>query len=90
MVKQDLINETAERTGFARSDVEIMFDGLFDAMREALANGDDVKIRQFGTFTVKAFDAREGRNPNTGEVITIPARKRIRFKGSRAIEDAMN
>ena len=85
MVKQDLINETAERTGFARSDVEIMFDGLFDAMREALANG-----RQFGTFTVKAFDAREGRNPNTGEVITIPARKRIRFKGSRAIEDAMN
>lgn len=88
--KQDLINRTAERTGFAKSDVEIVLDEAFDVIRDALVEGADVRIRQFGTFSVKSYDERTGRNPNTGEAIAIPAKKKVRFKVAKTLNDAVN
>lgn len=90
MTKQDIINVTAERNGFTKNEVEIMLDELCQTIREALIEGNDVQIRQFGTFSAKAFNERQGRNPGTGESITIPARKRVRFKASKTFENSMN
>lgn len=55
----------------------------FDTIREALRNGDKVVISNFGTFRVKARQARVGRNPKTGETVDVPPRKGVRFKASK-------
>lgn len=55
----------------------------FDIIKEALRRGDKVVISNFGTFRVKARQARSGRNPKTGEVVNIPPRRGVRFKASR-------
>ncbi|HVE12753.1 MAG TPA: HU family DNA-binding protein [Elusimicrobiota bacterium] len=55
----------------------------FDTIRDALKNGEKVVISNFGTFRVKARQARQGRNPKTGESVSVPPRKGVRFKASK-------
>lgn len=55
----------------------------FDAIREALRNGQKVVISNFGTFRVKARQARQGRNPKTGQTVSVPPRRGVRFKASK-------
>jgi integration host factor subunit beta len=55
----------------------------FDAIRDALRNGQKVVISNFGTFRVKARQARQGRNPKTGQSVAVPPRRGVRFKASK-------
>lgn len=55
----------------------------FDTIRQALNGNEKVVISNFGTFRVKARQARSGRNPKTGETVSVPPRKGVRFKASR-------
>jgi integration host factor subunit beta len=91
MTKADLILHLAERNPqFSKRAVERMVDTIFDEITAALARGDRVELRGFGTFSVKKRDARTGRNPRTREIITVEARANAYFKTGRALRKGLN
>ena len=74
MTKRGLIERVAEQTShISKRDTEIVVNTIFDSMKEALKRGERIEIRGFGSFQVKVREAREGRNPKTGEDVHIPA-----------------
>ncbi|NLZ92884.1 MAG: HU family DNA-binding protein [Firmicutes bacterium] len=89
MNKSELISVVAEKTGFTKKDTEKVVNAVFDGIGEALAKGDKVQIIGFGTFDVRDRKEREGRNPATGETITIPAVKVPVFKAGKALKDSV-
>jgi integration host factor subunit beta len=81
VTKRDLIEEVAQQyPRFSRRDAEVMVNAVFDSMTDALAKGERIEIRGFGSFIVKQRAAREGRNPRTGEVVSVAAKKVPLFK----------
>jgi DNA-binding protein HU-beta len=88
MTKQDLINEVAD-VGMTKKQAGIAVNAVFDAIKDALAEGDKVSLVGFGSFSVKERAAREGRNPRTGEPLDIPAKKVPVFKAGKALKDAV-
>lgn len=89
MNKTTLIEDVAERTGLTKKDAGQAVDAMFEAITEALKRRDKVQIVGFGTFEVRRREARSGRNPQTGEVIDIPARETPVFKAGKALKDAV-
>ena len=90
MNKNDLIASVADRTGMAKAGAGQAVDATFDAITAALKSGQEVKIIGFGTFTVAQRAASMGRNPRTGEAISIPASKSPKFKAGKGLKDAVN
>jgi integration host factor subunit beta len=81
VTKRDLIEEVAQQyPRFSRRDAEVMVNAVFDSMTEALAKGERIEIRGFGSFMIKQRAAREGRNPRTGAVVAVAAKKVPLFK----------
>lgn len=80
MIKLDIVNEVADRTGVPKQKAEQVVDSLFNAMKDALAKGKRIELRGFGVFVVKPRKRGVGRNPRTGMEVPIPAGKTIRFK----------
>src|SRR3546814_6770979 len=76
MNKQDLISAVAESSGLSKSDASKAVEGVFDAITGALKKGDEVRLVGFGTFSVSQRKASTGRNPRTGETMTIKASDR--------------
>ena len=90
MKKVELVEAVVEETGLTKADATKAIDATFKAITNALANGDKVPLVGFGTFDVSERAAREGRNPRTGEPVTIAARKAVTFKAGSALKDAVN
>lgn len=90
MNKTELINVVVAESGVSKKDAEAVVTATINAISEALKAGDKVQLIGFGTFEVKAVAAREGRNPQTGEAMTIPACKKPSFSASKALKDAVN
>jgi DNA-binding protein HU-beta len=87
MNKADLVGWIADDAGISRAVAEKALGGALDAIGEALAAGEKVSLTGFGTFSVSQREAREGRNPATGEKMRIPARKAVKFTtGSKLAE----
>ena len=79
MTKRDLIDEVLKLfPRFSRRDAEVMVNAVFDSMTAALTRGERIEIRGFGSFVVKHRQAREGRNPKTGSLVSVQA-KRVPF-----------
>ena len=89
MTKQQLIERVAGDTGQPRSDVERIYDGIFEGMSGALAAGERVEVRRFGIFEAKETKARTGRNPATGESIEIPASRKATFRASKELKQRL-
>ena len=89
MLKQDLIEEVARSTGVTQRNVRAVLSHTEALIAKTLANGDDAKIG-FATFRVVDRPARTGRNPRTGEAVEIPARKVVKIKAGKFLEDAAN
>ncbi|MCR3921435.1 MAG: HU family DNA-binding protein [Firmicutes bacterium] len=87
MNKSELISVVAGKSGLTKKDTEKVVNAVFDGIGESLANGDKVQVIGFGTFDVRERKAREGRNPATGDTITIPAVKVPVFKAGKALKD---
>ena len=90
MNKTDLVEVVALKTGMTKKDAEAAVKSVNEAIAEALAAGDKVQIVGFGTYSVKTRAAREGRNPKTGEAMTIAASKTPAFAAGKALKDAIN
>lgn len=87
--KNDLVSAVANSAGLSKSDATKAVDGVFDAISGALQGGDEVRLVGFGTFSVAARAASEGRNPRTGDKITIPASKLPKFKAGKGLKDSV-
>ena len=86
MIKLDIVNRVAERTGVPKMKAEQAVDALFLSMKEALARGERIELRGFGVFVVKPRKRGVGRNPRTGEEVAIPQGKTIRFKPGKELQ----
>lgn len=90
MNKNDLIAAVAERSELSKADAAKAVEGVFDAITSALKAGDEVRLIGFGTFAVAHRAASEGRNPRTGEAISIPASNQPKFKPGKVLKDSLN
>jgi DNA-binding protein HU-beta len=90
MNKSDLIDAMADTADISKAAAGRALDGLVDAVTRALKSGDTVSLVGFGTFVVRERAARTGRNPQTGQTISIPASKSPAFKAGKALKDAVN
>ena len=90
MKKVELVETVATATGLTKADTTRVIDATLDAIKDALVKGDKVPLVGFGTFSTSKRAAREGRNPRTGETVTIPARIAVTFKAGSALKDAVN
>ena len=90
MNKTEIIAAIAEKAGLSKKDAEKALKAFTETVAGELAKGEKVQIVGFGTFEVSERAAREGRNPQSGETITIAASKAPRFKAGKALKDAIN
>lgn len=90
MNKSELIDAIAASADITKADAGRALDGFVDAVSKALSNGDSVALVGFGTFSVKERAERKGRNPQTGEEITIAAAKIPSFKAGKSLKDSVN
>jgi DNA-binding protein HU-beta len=90
MNRMELVAAVAKKADLSKKDAEAAVKGVFDAITDALVEGDKVQLIGFGTFDVAERAAREGRNPRTGETMKIDASKAPRFKAGKALKDKIN
>ena len=90
MNKTQLIQKIAENGNMTKKDAEAALNAVVAAISEAVAAGEKVQVSGFGSFDVKARDARTGRNPKTGEAVEIAASKRVVFTAAQALKDQIN
>ncbi len=90
MNKSEIAGHVADRTGVGRSAAGDAVDAVFEAVGEALARGEDVRIVGFGTFSTRSRPARTGRNPRTGESLNIAASSTPTFNAGRPLKDGVN
>jgi integration host factor beta subunit len=88
MTKSDLIERVSAKVPhISRKDTELVVNTVFDSMTEALRSSDRIEIRGFGSFQVKIREAREGRNPKTGDEVKIPAKRTPFFKVGKELKE---
>lgn len=90
MTKIDIIQSVYERLGVPKKDSARIVESVFELVKDSLAKGEKIKISGFGNFIVKEKQPRRGRNPQTGEEISISARKVLTFKSSQVLRRALN
>ncbi len=90
MNKNDLVATVANSSGLSKVDALKAVDAVFDAIITAMKTGDEVRLVGFGTFNVTERAASEGRNPRTGEKISIPASRMPKFKPGKQFKEAIN
>lgn len=90
MNKSELIKQVAIQSELTKPQASLAVDAVLESIQHALQTGEHVQLLGFGTFEVRERAAREGRNPHTGEPLTIPARKTPAFKAGKALKEAVN
>ena len=91
MTKRDLIDEIVKLyPAYSRRDAEVIVNAVFDSMTEALCAGERIEIRGFGSFVVKDRRAREGRNPKTGEIVAVAAKRVPFFKVGKELKQRVD
>jgi integration host factor subunit beta len=91
MIKSELVQKIAdENPHLYQRDVERIVTTIFDSIINAMAEGNRVELRGFGAFSVKKRDARQGRNPRTGETVTVDEKHVPFFKAGKLLRDRLN
>ena len=90
MNNSDLADTIAATHDLTKADARKIVDAVFEAIGDAAAKGDEVSLNGFGKFKVKDSPEREGRNPATGEAMTIKASKKLSFTVAKAVKDKLN
>ena len=90
MTKADLVEMVSERITLNKKQTEVLVETVFGTITKALAKGDKVELRGFGSFRVRTRDPRDGRNPKTGDSIRIPAKKVPFFKAGKELREIVD
>jgi len=88
--KNDVVNQLSDRTGLTKADTQKAVDGIFDLITDSLKSGEEVRVSGFGVFVVSHRAGGKGRNPQTGEEITIKPSRAARFRAGKPLKDALN
>ena len=86
MIKLDIVNAVVTRTGVTRTKAEEAVETVFSALKSALGRGQRIELRRFGVFNVKPRKTGIGRNPRTGQEVSIPPGKAVRFKPGKELQ----
>jgi integration host factor subunit alpha len=91
MTKADIVETVYEKVGgFSKKEAADIVETVFDSIKNTLERGEKIKISGFGNFVVRDKGSRTGRNPQTGEEITISARRVLTFKPSQVLKNSLN
>ena len=90
MTKADIVERIHQKIGFSKKESSEMVESVFSILKNTLESGEKIKIAGFGNFVVKQKADRRGRNPQTGDSITIAARRILTFKPSQVLKNAIN
>ena len=90
MKKSELVEKVAATAGLTKTQADAAINAVVGALTDVLKDGDKISLQGFGTFEVRAREARTGRNPRTGETMTIKATKVPAFKASVVLKKAVN
>ena len=90
MNKTELVAAMADQAGLSKKDAEAALKAFTDVVADELKKGEKIQLVGFGTFEVSERAAREGRNPQTGDVMKIKASKAPKFKAGKALKDVVN
>lgn len=89
MNKADIINQVHEVLGGTKTEAEKAVDTVFESITNAMKDGDQVSIAQFGIFEAKMREARTARNPRTGESVPVPAMRVPKFRAAKGLKDTV-
>ncbi len=90
LTRKELAENLADKLGFSQSHCSHIVDSFFANLKGSMLNGESVKLVHFGTFTVRDKSPRRGRNPRTGETITIKKRQTVSFRPSKKLREKVN
>ena len=90
MTKADIVEKVYQKIGFSKKEAADLVEMVFSTLKVVLKKGDKVKISGFGNFIVREKASRIGRNPQTGEQITISARRVLTFRPSQVLKAMLN
>jgi DNA-binding protein HU-beta len=86
VIKLDIVNAVVNKTGVTRTKAEQAVETVFEAMKSALGKGERIELRRFGVFNVRPRKTGIGRNPRTGQEVSIPPGKAVRFKPGKELQ----
>ena len=90
VTRKELAVAVHDQIGISQSNSSDIVDTVFTVLKESLVGGESVKLVQFGTLTVRDKSPRKGRNPRTGEAMTITKRKMVSFRPSKQLRERLN
>ena len=90
MTKADLVEKVANEAEMTKKDAEQLVEIIFDSIIESLNKGEKIELRGFGSFRVRQRNARQGRNPKTGDSVKIPAKRVAYFKPGKELKEIIN
>jgi integration host factor subunit alpha len=90
LTRKELTETLANQLGFSQSNCAEIVDSFLENMKSSMLKGESIKLVHFGTFTVRDKSPRKGRNPRTGETITIKKRQAISFRPSKKLREQVN
>jgi len=90
MTKADLVDEVAKIANLTKKETELIVNTIFDNISGALAQGDKVELRGFGSFRVRKRNPRKGRNPKTGSSVSVPQKRVPFFKVGKRLKELVN
>jgi len=90
LTRKELTETLANQLGFSLSNCSLIVDCFLDNMKQSMMDGESIKLVHFGTFTVRNKSPRRGRNPRTGETITIKRRQAVSFRPSKKLREQVN
>jgi DNA-binding protein HU-beta len=86
VIKLDIVNAVVNKTNVSRTKAEDAVEAVFEAMKSALGKGERIELRRFGVFNVRPRKTGIGRNPRTGQEVSIPPGKAVRFKPGKELQ----
>ena len=91
MTKAELVEKVSDKVdGLTKKQTEVIINTIFDSIKEALAVGDKIEIRGFGSFKIRSRKEREGRNPKTGSPVSVPSKKVPFFKAGKELKELVD
>ena len=90
MTKADLIDELSKVANLTKKQSEAIVDTIFESISEALEKGEKVELRGFGSFRIRRRRPRRGRNPKTGAIVSVPAKRVPFFRVGRRLRELVN
>jgi len=90
MTRADIVDEVAENTDLSKKEAEVLVEAFLECLADALKSGESVELRGFGSFRFRKRNARQGRNPKTGALVEVPAKRIPYFKPGKALRELIN